>query len=226
MNPEQYQQAFLFLSALIISLSVHEFAHAFAAYRMGDDTAHRAGRYTLNPIAHLDPMGTVFLLFMAFSGIGIGWARPVPVNPGAFRDPRRGMMVVAFAGPFSNLMQAGLAFAGLAAMQLAAAQITPGGFMVIASSWLLVFLQVNLMLFAFNLFPVYPLDGSKVLSGILPEKAARHLDFFNVKWGAKPLFALLLWEFLIPVKGPLGVLFDGVRVVIQQLWMILAQLSG
>jgi len=155
------------LPGLVVALSFHEFAHALVADRLGDPTPRRAGRLTLEPWAHLDPVGTLLLLFYRF-----GWARPVPVNPYNFRNPRRGMLWVAMAGPAANLLMA-LAF-GLALVAMvrlgphtqlwrALSEVVRNG------------LFINVALGMFNLLPVPPLDGSRVLAGALPADMARRL---------------------------------------------------
>jgi len=145
------------LLVLLIAFPVHEFAHAWTADRLGDDTPRLAGRLTLNPLAHLDLIGSILLLFSFF-----GWAKPVPVNPYALqRRTPAGMMIVAAAGPISNL-----ALAALASLPL---QL---GWMTVSPVWLSqlvqTFILINLILFFFNLIPIFPLDGEKVLAYFLP----------------------------------------------------------
>lgn len=145
---------------LIIAFSVHEFAHAFTAWRFGDGTAKKQGRLTLNPVRHLDPIGTL-LIFIA----GFGWARPVPVNRFFFKRPRLAGVTVSFAGPFSNLVLASLAYLlwyGLAAFDLT---MTLPGFV---QDFLDVFIQLNLVLFIFNLLPLPPLDGYRIVEDLVP----------------------------------------------------------
>ena len=154
--------------ALLVSISVHEFSHAAAANRLGDSTARRLGRLTLNPKAHLDPVGTLMLLV-----VGFGWGRPVPVNASALRNGRRGMAAVSLAGPASNLV---LAFAVAMLFQVglldfglidrgALGRFEPGAWAAYVG-WYGVLL--NLILAAFNLIPLAPLDGSGILRGIVP----------------------------------------------------------
>lgn len=167
----QLSSMVLFLVALVISISVHEFAHAWSAYELGDPTARRLGRLTLNPIAHLDPLGALMILFMAFSGWGIGWGKPVPVNPYNLRtDPRVGMGLTSVAGPFSNL-----ALAALCAIPLRLGGPLPG--LVSALLWTLVFTNVSLAIF--NLIPLPPLDGFNVLQGLLATFRTR----WAYEWG-------------------------------------------
>jgi len=149
---------------ILFALTIHEYAHGWVAYRLGDPTAKDAGRLTLNPLAHLDPIGTLMLFI-----VKLGWAKPVPVNPYNFRDPRRDMMWVSFAGPASNF----LAAFGLAIVFKLAAGSFPYG--VGAGSLLDVILLmlrwgilINIILGVFNLIPIPPLDGSKILMGFLP----------------------------------------------------------
>lgn len=157
---------------LLLALTVHEFAHGYVAHRLGDPTAKLAGRLTLNPLKHLDPLGT-----LAFFLIKIGWAKPVPVNPVYFRDPRRDMLWVALAGPAVNLglaLISAVAAKGLWALAavlpysaLAKAIIVPLNACLIASVW------INLVLCIFNFLPIPPLDGSKILMGLLPPQQAQ-----------------------------------------------------
>ena len=152
-------QIVFFILALVISLSVHEFSHAWSAYELGDPTARNNGRLTLNPIAHLDPLGTLMIVFMSISGIGIGWAKPVPVNPRNLQiNPRVGMGLTSAAGPFSNLV-----LAAVFAIPLRLGLGLPS--LVFEFIWAMVL--VNLSLALFNLIPLPPLDGFSVVQGIL-----------------------------------------------------------
>ncbi|BCL59599.1 protease [Desulfomarina profundi] len=157
---------------LLFALTFHEFAHGYVAWRFGDPTAKDAGRLTLNPLSHLDPIGTIAFFFIKF-----GWAKPVPVNPIYFKNPKRDMLWVALAGPVTNLVLAVLsAFIikmiwALATMlpysPLAEAILIPLSRMLIASVW------INLVLCIFNFLPIPPLDGSRILTGLLPDDLAR-----------------------------------------------------
>jgi Zn-dependent protease len=156
---EQLQSTVFFLLALIVSISIHEFVHAWSAYELGDPTARNQGRLTLNPLAHFDPIGALMILFMAFSGWGIGWGKPVPVNPYNLRvDPRIGMGLTSAAGPFSNL-----ALAALFAIPLRLGWSVPG----LLGQFLWVLVLTNVTLAIFNLIPLPPLDGFGVVQGVL-----------------------------------------------------------
>lgn len=165
-----------FLPIMIISLSIHEFAHAWSAWKLGDDTASREGRLTLNPLAHIDLLGTILL---PLAGIPFGWAKPVPVNPARFRQDvtmGKGMAITAAAGPLSNIILALLAAVaiGLVARlapdlletKTAVRQLLLGG--VVSGRWLPGLLQLNVSLALFNLIPLPPLDGSRIVAWLLP----------------------------------------------------------
>lgn len=164
----------LYLIPLILSLTVHEFAHAWAAFRLGDDTAQRAGRLTLNPLVHIDPLGTFLLPLM---GIPFGWARPVPVVPSRFRQDvnmTTGMMITAAAGPGSNVLIAiisAVVFGLTARWSPSTLQSIPA-----LSTLLEVTLEMNVALAIFNMLPIPPLDGSRVLEGILPDRWRPHWE--------------------------------------------------
>lgn len=163
---------------LIFAITLHEAAHGWMAMRLGDRTAQRAGRVTLNPAASIDLVGTIIvpgalLLMSAFTGgagLLFGWAKPVPVNPWNFRDIRRGMMLTALAGPGSNLLQM-LVWALLLKFALIVGIHERFIFEVCAAG-----VSVNLMLMAFNLIPIPPLDGGRIVSGLLPRQAAAAYD--------------------------------------------------
>ncbi len=148
-----------FLLSLLIAIDVHEFAHAWMANELGDPTARYYGRLSLNPLVHLDPMGTVMMLFSIFYGFGIGWGKPVPVNPMYLRKgPRVGMGMVAAAGPLSNLV-----LAAIVAIPIRLGLPLPAFLMGL----LLTVISVNIGIALFNLLPLPPLDGASILRGIL-----------------------------------------------------------
>ena len=181
-----------FIIAILIAVAVHEWAHAFAAYRLGDPTAKYDGRLTLNPIAHLDPIGTLLFIF-----VGFGWGKPVPVDPRYFKKPVRDGAIVAFAGPLSNIVLAFLAYAiayplGIAEEVLAGS--TAGHASVILeffSRLLGDMIIINLVLMAFNLLPVPPLDGSKIVRIFLPYEYERQYAQFSY-YGPWILLALIV----------------------------------
>ena len=174
---------------LLLSLTIHEAAHAWTADALGDPTARLLGRVSLNPLVHIDLIGTIVLpLVAALSHIPIiGWAKPVPVNPRNLGHPRRDFMLVAAAGPVSNLVQA-LVAALLLRVMAALAHGDAGGLLLNA---LLTAVEINLLLAFFNLIPVPPLDGGNVLLGLLPPRAA--VAFAQLRrYGFVVLYALLL----------------------------------
>ncbi len=184
---------------LLIGFPVHEFAHALAAYRLGDGTAKLLGRLTLNPVAHFDPLGGI-LLAVSFigAGFGFGWAKPTPINPANLAGGRRGEAIVAAAGPLSNLVlaaAAALPLRYLLATPDLAAQVP---FLVIQILYL--FVYINLLLMIFNLLPIPPLDGSKVLFAFLPPR---------LSWQWRPIleqygFILILLIFFLPPDNSIG----------------------
>jgi len=162
-----YDQFILRIPVILLALTVHEVAHGYAALRLGDPTARDAGRLTLNPIAHLDLLGTIMLMTGLF-----GWAKPVPVNGYNLRNPKRDIMLVSAAGPLSNIIQA-ICFGLIIRILLA---VDPQYLKVASSGHLLTFLVLGFMINAgiafFNLLPFPPLDGSKILVGFLPDRQA------------------------------------------------------
>ena len=200
-SPQMIYVGVLQYCILLFSLVFHEFGHAWTALQCGDPTAKQMGRVTLNPAAHIDPIGTVlFPLIQIFSGVPlIGWAKPVPVNTRNLSNPRRDFMIVAAAGPISNLAQAILASLVL--------MILPGGETSMASGMtpadlVFTFMLLNVTLAVFNMIPVPPLDGGNVLAGILPESAARLIDGLR-QYGFVILYALLLTGVLSSIMLPI-----------------------
>ena len=170
---------FLFwVIALVIAITIHEFSHAWAAERLGDPTPRLMGRLTLNPLAHLDPLGTIMLLIARF-----GWGKPVQFDPFNLRNPRRDSAIISLAGPVSNLVLAILCSILLR---------------LFISYWFIGFLQplivLNVVLAVFNLVPIHPLDGFKIVAGILPEEYAR-------QWAELEGYGMI---FLIVLILPLG----------------------
>jgi len=186
---------------LVCSLTVHEMAHAWTADRLGDPTARLLGRVSLNPLVHVDPLGTLILPLLAFvSGLPIiGWAKPVPVRVAALADPRRDFVKVAAAGPASNVLLAVIAAFAIRALHVIAPDALAGN----AGSSLVLAVHLNVLLALFNLVPVPPLDGGNVLGGLLPPQIGRRFDAFIRPWGFLVLYALLFTGALnVLVFGP------------------------
>ena len=203
-----------FLLALVISISFHEFFHAWLAYQLGDMTARDLGRLTLNPLAHFDPIGAMMIVFMSISGWGIGWGKPVPVNPYNLRtDPRVGMGITSAAGPFSNLI-----LAAVSAIPLRLGLELPQVLFV----FLYVMVNVNIGLALFNLIPLPPLDGFGVVQGILGTLRTRWAYEWNTKldraapYGPIVLLALLGMGWFLGFS-PIGWLLGGPLNAIREL---------
>jgi Zn-dependent protease len=206
---------------LLFSLSVHECAHAWMASRLGDQTARMMGRVSLNPIDHIDPIGTLLLPaliifgpligFGGFGGILFGWAKPVPIISRNFRKYRRDDMLVSLAGPASNLVLAFISFVGLAALTITQrhAPMTDNPSVAIQTLYLLttIGLQLNLTLCIFNLLPIPPLDGSHVARQLLPYGAVQVYDRIPI-WGSYLLMIFLgraiLGALLFPIMRLVG----------------------
>jgi Zn-dependent protease len=181
---------------LLVGLPVHEFSHALAAYRLGDGTAKLFGRLTLNPIAHFDPVGGT-LLALTFIGsaaaggaLGFGWAKPTPVNPLNLEGGRRGEAIVAAAGPLSNLV---LAIAGAIPFRFLLANPQLAGSDSLLFQVLFLFIQINLLLMIFNLIPIPPLDGSKVMFAFMDRRTEYQVRPFLEQYGFFILIALLFF---------------------------------
>lgn len=178
MLPDILSGNFIWLFALIIAITIHEFSHALAADRLGDPTPRLMGRLTLNPLAHLDPLGTLFILFTRF-----GWGKPVQFDPYNLKDPRRDAALISVAGPISNLLLASL-------LSLVLHIVPTSNFQLLTSIFVpIIFMNVGLAVF--NLIPIHPLDGFKVVGGILPQDLAK--DWYGLEnYGIFFLVMLLL----------------------------------
>jgi len=179
----------LLLIALVLSLSCHEFGHAYVAKLSGDNTAERAGRLTLNPVAHIDPMGLLMVVL-----VGFGYAKPVPTDPRNFRSKSADLWVAA-AGPGMNLILAAVAWNFFLSMRMTGVEFFYGANVVTFFSLLV---QVNLLLMIFNMIPLGPLDGHYILPYFLPERLRRLYIDYNARYGVFALLALI-------VAGLLGV---------------------
>jgi Zn-dependent protease len=177
------------LMGFVVGIVLHEAAHAYSAYLLGDDTAYRAGRVTLNPASHLDLLGSMMLLIAGF-----GWGRPTPVMPSKLRGGVFGPVAVAFAGPASNLL-----IVALCAALYALPPFQEGYLMIIVVAVAF----VNALLFVFNLIPIPPLDGAKVIFPFLPRSMGGFVDFMN-QHGPTILLLLVLLTFLPGLPSPLS----------------------
>ena len=192
--------------AFVVAITVHEAAHAWMSDRLGDPTARLAGRMTFNPLKHLDIYGTVLvplLLLLFRSPILFGWAKPVMFDPYNLKNPRRDAAFISFAGPAANLL---LAILLSIVMRLALTPFSPFSFLTIVFSLII---ELNVVLAIFNLIPIHPLDGGKVLISFLPEKDAREADIFLNRYGIIILFLLIF-----PLFGGTSPLFYIITPVI------------
>ena len=200
MNDTIIQAAALILP-LIFAIVFHEVAHGLMARSLGDPTAAQLGRLSLNPIKHVDPVGTVFLpgLLALFHLPVFGWAKPVPVVASRLRHPRRDMMLVGAAGPGSNLIMAAIAAVvlGIVLRPFGGAQ-EPGGVIGFIVLNLFNFISINVFLALFNLLPIPPFDGSHIVEGLLPEKLARGYAKFRTVGMLIPIFLIIVLPSLIP----------------------------
>jgi Zn-dependent protease len=204
MNPESsiVFQASVYVIPVLLAITLHEAAHGFAARMFGDDTAYRMGRVTLNPLKHIDPFGTIILpavLIIINAGFVFGFAKPVPVNFARLRHPKRDMFFVAAAGPASNILMA-----LIAALLLHATPIFPELFDEWWSKMMFIGIYLNLLLALFNLLPILPLDGGRMLVGLLPRNLA--IPFARTeRYGMLALMALI---FILPlIAQAFGVFF-------------------
>jgi len=193
----------LLIPVLLFALVFHEFSHGWVANKLGDPTAKNQGRLTLNPMAHLDPIGSMMILF-----VGFGWAKPVPVDSRYLANPRMDMMKIAFAGPASNLL---LAFLGGILIRMT-------GYAGPLTSMLILFTQINISLAVFNMIPIPPLDGSQIFSGIMIRRNPQLVMQLQM-YGPQILLGLILfgmftgisiiWAFMSPFVNFFMFVFAG-----------------
>jgi Zn-dependent protease len=218
------------VTALLVGISVHEFSHAYVADRMGDRLPRSLGRVTLNPLAHLDPAGTVFLFL-----VGFGWGKPVPVNPNVARNPKAAMALIAAAGPLSNFLVA--AVAGLPLQAGLLQWLSPFnltdidrqlyvGFDAVdyVGLYLSATVLISIILGVFNLLPIFPLDGHRVIPAFLTDEAARSYMRFQARYGFIILIVLIALPFL--TGGEFGILFQVMRPIINVLARLFAGVDG
>jgi len=194
---------------LIFAVTLHEAAHGWVADKLGDSTARQLGRITVNPLRHIDWFGTILLpmLMMAFTGFLFGWAKPVPVNMSRLRNPRRDMVWVALAGPGANVL---MAILWSLLLLLADSSLTPESLALPLAAMAVAGIFINLILMALNLLPILPLDGGRVLAGVLPAALARlyaRIEPFGFFIIVGLLVAGLLGKVLTPV------IFGGINLL-------------
>ena len=187
-NNIEPQIIILLIPALVFSLSFHEFAHAWMAYRLGDNTAARLGRLTLNPMSHLDPVGSLALLLMGF-----GWAKPVPVDSRYLENPKQDMVKVAAAGPISNIILA--VVAALVLRLLFSTDLLTDNI----KTFFIIFMQINITLAVFNLLPVSPLDGSQILTPFLEKYFGSDVVWKMQVYGPRFLFFIIIFSMVTDI---------------------------
>lgn len=210
-NASFQSMLYTFLIRLIIALTalpVHECAHAYAAMRMGDHTAERQGRLTLNPLAHFDPIGTTAIILFGF-----GWAKPVPINPLNFENPKKGMMLSALAGPLSNIGMAFLAIVGYKLTPLLSYIGLGTAFVTTLTTFFSYAASINISLGVFNLIPIPPLDGSRIATYFLPQKT-----YFKIMQYERYIliaFFILLWTNILdaPIAFVDGLVIKGLDFI-------------
>jgi len=205
MNTDYITYYILSAIAVLIILAVHEYSHAYAAYRLGDNTAKNLGRLTVNPIKHLDPVGALCMVVFH-----VGWAKPVPVNPRYFKKPKRDFALVSLAGPLSNIIM-GFFAAGVYLLILKIPVSSSGFTLVLLSNTALfvyLFHSINIGIGLFNLLPIPPFDGSRLLNVVLPEKAyfgvmkyERQIYLFVLGW-------LLLGDFVAAALRSVPIIYS------------------
>ncbi len=239
-------QLVLSLMAVLVALTIHEFSHAYAAHKLGDNTAMYMGRLSLNPLKHLDPIGALFMVFFRF-----GWAKPVPINARNFKNPRVGFAISALAGPLSNVLTAFFmmpVFLLFFRLYVGAIGSIAEVFLYNTCYFLSSFVILNVGLGVFNLIPVPPFDGSRILNVILPPKLyfgimkyERQIYWGVIAWlflgdyvfkglmsisfiAANPVLSAIAWIFNL--SGLIGMAIDAIYGGILSLWKLIPFFSG
>jgi len=194
------QQIVLIAPPILLALTVHEYMHGWVANQLGDPTAKMEGRLTLNPLVHLDPIGTIMVFLVHF-----GWAKPVPVNPANLNDPQRDMTYVSLAGPSANMALGFVSGVLLRTIKVGMFDFLPTTLIQPFFTMVMFSLQINIALAFFNLLPIPPLDGSKILFGILPPKY-EHIAVWLKQYGGFILMGLILFGWITNVSIIWGVL--------------------
>jgi len=204
-------QGIVSLFVVLFAITIHEASHGWAALKMGDPTAYHMGRITLNPIRHIDPVGTILLplILIVMGAPPFGWAKPVPVNPLNLKDPRRDNLLISAAGPLSNLGVAFLAYLGIKLIKTVPAA-GAGSLNILSAVYLILYLTVviNVILALFNLLPIPPLDGSGVLMGLLSEESAEKYEQIR-PYGFLILVLLIMTGIVGRILGAVLRIVDG-----------------
>ena len=201
----QIQTLLLIAPPILLALTFHEYAHAYVANRLGDDTAKQSGRLSLNPLRHLDPLGTIMIFLVHF-----GWAKPVPVNPNRLKNPKKDMLWISAAGPAANMILALASGILLRLIVATAGEADRHSFMGLLTYVVFMSLQINLALAIFNILPIAPLDGSKILSGLLPAGFEKML-YFMERYGPFILLGLIIFGSVTGVSVFGGIIWPFVK---------------
>lgn len=211
-NPVAIMSSILAYAVIIFTaLPIHEFMHGWIAKKLGDPTATNLGRLTLNPIAHFDPIGTTALILFGF-----GWAKPVPVNPFYFKNRKNGMALTALGGPLANFLLATISLFLLKLIYYFAPNLT---FFSVLNTVLILIAQVNISLAAFNLIPLPPLDGSKIIGFFLPESWYNRFEMFFARYQQIIFYAMVILLFVLPnIGGPFSVISNVINIPFNAFW--------